>query len=59
VAGFSGEDAPDIYGDQVKGEYRWNSETDISQLAGKPIRLRLSLKDADLYSFRFCGPDGL
>jgi len=31
----------------------WKGGTDVSGLAGKPVRLRVRLKDADLYSFRF------
>ena len=27
--------------------------TDLSKLAGRPVRLRMLLKDADLYSFQF------
>lgn len=51
--GFSGEEAPEIYGDQVDGEYAWTGDASIGQLAGQPIRLRFHLKDADFYSFRF------
>jgi hypothetical protein len=35
----------------------WKSGTDVSQLAGKPVRLRFELKDADLYSFQFRAKD--
>ena len=31
----------------------WKGTSDVSQLVGKPIRLRFVMKDADLYSFRF------
>ena len=44
-----------IYGDDVEYKVCWNDGSDVSTLAGKPIRLRFILKDADLYSFKF-GP---
>ena len=31
----------------------WTDEAKLSELQGRPIRLRLALKDADLYSFQF------
>jgi hypothetical protein len=33
----------------------WKQGSDVSTLAGKPIRLRLALRDADLYAFGFRG----
>jgi hypothetical protein len=32
---------------------KWKSAGDVSGLAGKPVRLRFVMKDADLYSIRF------
>ena len=31
----------------------WEGSRDVSRLAGKPVRLRFVMKDADLFSFRF------
>lgn len=31
----------------------WEGNQDVSRLAGKPVRLRFVMKDADLFSFRF------
>lgn len=42
-----------LYRDQINRVVSWKSGTDVSQLAGKPVRLKVELKDADLYSFRF------
>lgn len=53
ISGFSLDDCPEIYGDEIKGVVRWKSGSDISSLAGQVVRLRFSLKDADLYSIRF------
>ena len=53
LAGFSREDCLEHYGDSTEQVIRWKSGTDVSTLAGKPIRIRFILKDGDLYSYRF------
>ncbi len=53
IPGFALADAPELYGDAIAEPYPWTSGTDVSSLAGKPVRLRFVLKDADLYSYRF------
>lgn len=51
--GFALSDCAELFGDSVSRRVTWKSEADLSALAGKPVRLRFELKDADLYSFRF------
>ena len=53
LPGFSLDDADPLTGDRIAFEASWNSESDVSELAGQPIRLRFVLKEADLYSMRF------
>ena len=53
IPGLSLKDAPELYGDSVAEEYRWSAQEKLREWAGKPIRLRLHLKDADVYSLRF------
>ena len=53
VDGFSLADCPEIFGDQIEQVVTWKGGSNVGQLAGKPIRLRFVLKDADLYSIRF------
>ena len=43
----------DIFGDEIERVVAWDSGTDVSALAGRPVRLRFTMKDADLYSIRF------
>ena len=50
---FAMADCPDHFGDDIEGGVSWHGGGDLSGLAGKPIRLRFALKDADLYAFRF------
>ncbi len=51
--GYRLEDCTDVFGDSLEREVVWKGGADVSKLAGKPIRLRLVMKDADLYSLRF------
>lgn len=53
VPGFALDDCHLQYGDQIDRVVSWKSGADVSQLAGKPVRVRFELKDADLYSFQF------
>ena len=53
IPGFTLEDSPERYGDEIEGTFTWQSNADLGTLAGKPIRLRFVLKDADLYSLKF------
>jgi hypothetical protein len=53
LAGFSQQDCLEHYGDSTEQVIRWKSGTDVSALAGKSIRIRFIIKDADLYSYQF------
>ncbi len=50
---FSLADCPPHFGDTIERIVTWKNGTDVGSLAGRPVRLRFELKDADLYSFRF------
>ncbi|MCY4527913.1 MAG: hypothetical protein OXD46_02630 [Chloroflexi bacterium] len=53
IPGFGLDDFPEKYGDEIDGNVSWNGGGDVSALAGKPVRLRFALKDADIYAFKF------
>ena len=53
LAGFALADMEPIFGDGLDAEVRWRDGGDLSALAGKPVRLRLALKDADVFALRF------
>ncbi len=53
LPGFTLEECDEIYGDELARVVRWRQGTDVGQLVGKPVRLKVALRDADLYSFRF------
>ena len=43
----------EVFGDSLERTVTWKGQADLGTLAGKPIRLRLVLRDADLFSLRF------
>ena len=53
IEGFALADCPAIVGDSIATNVKWNSDTIFTALAGKPVRLLVELKDADLYSLQF------
>lgn len=53
IPGFSLNECDDIFGDQLNRVVTWQGMNDLSDLAGKPLRMSVQLSDADLYSFQF------
>jgi len=53
VPGFSLEESVELLGDWIERPAAWRRGTDVSMLAGRPLRLRFVMRDADLYSLRF------
>ncbi|MGD9747531.1 MAG: hypothetical protein AB7I98_19280 [Verrucomicrobiales bacterium] len=55
IPGFSLDDCQMQIGNEIDRKVSWKSGTDIRAVAGKAVRLRFSMKDADLFSFQ-CTP---
>jgi hypothetical protein len=53
LPGFTLRDALPFYGDELDALTTWKSGSDLTSLAGKTVRLRFVLQDADLYALRF------
>jgi len=54
IPGFALADCFPIFGDHIEFPVSWKGkETDVSALTGQPVRIRFTLKDADLYAFQF------
>jgi len=53
IPGFALADCNEVFGDELERCVTWKGGSDLSRLAGQPVRLRFALRDADLYSFRF------
>ncbi|MEN6401038.1 MAG: hypothetical protein ABFD94_03770 [Armatimonadia bacterium] len=54
LPGFSMADSELLYGNELAHTVAWRGGTDVSALAGQTVRLRINLKDADLFSVMFC-----
>jgi len=53
IKGFAMDESETLFGNEIEHSVTWKGGGDVSRLAGKPVRLRVRLFDADLYSFRF------
>ena len=54
IEGYRLEDCPETMGDSLRHVVRWRGRGgDVRALAGKPVRLRFVLKDADVYALQF------
>ncbi len=53
LLGFGAGDCPEIIGDEIACIVRWKNGSDVSSLAGQPVRLRFVLREADLYAIQF------
>lgn len=51
--GYRMEDSQIVIGNEISRMVLWNGNGDLKELEGKTIRLRIFMKDADLYSIRF------
>lgn len=53
LPGFSLDDCKPVIDDSVERVVAWSGGSDLSALAGEPVRLRFEMKDSDLFSLRF------
>lgn len=51
IPGFSRNDCLPFAGDNVRQQVRWTAHESLAPLAGRTVRLRFHLQQADLYSF--------
>ena len=53
LPGYAAGDCQKIIGNEIRRVVSWGGKDNVSALAGKPVRLRFRITDADLYSLRF------
>ena len=53
IDGFMLPQSAEIFGDEIERVVCWENGSDLSALAGRPVRLHVAMRDADLYSVRF------
>jgi len=52
-SGYALDDCKEIIGDEIARDVWWLGGPDVSPLAGKIVRIRISMKDANLFSLKF------
>jgi len=52
IDGYSQAEADDLVVDGVRAVATWRGKSDIGELVDRPLRLRIHLQNARLYSFR-------
>lgn len=53
LPGYALVNSIELIGNEIERPVAWISGKDVSPLAGRPIRLRFVMRDADVYSLRF------
>ena len=53
IGGFSEKESIYIIGDEIDRVVRWKAGSNVRALEGRPIKLRLSMVESDLFSIRF------
>jgi hypothetical protein len=53
LPGFSLADSPELIGDEIERVFAWKSGLNLNSLRGQTVRIRMALKDADVFAFRF------
>ncbi len=53
IPGFYLRECDEIIGDEIERTVTWQGKSDVSEISGEAIRMRIFMKDADLFSFRF------
>jgi hypothetical protein len=53
LPGYAAGDCQKIIGNEIRRVVSWGGKDNLSDLVGKPVRLRFRIIDADLYSLRF------
>ena len=53
LEGYSRDDATPLNGNSVRMTASWGDRTDVSALAGRPVRVRFITRDCKLYAFQF------
>ncbi|MEQ9409425.1 MAG: hypothetical protein RIK87_16935 [Fuerstiella sp.] len=57
IPGFTLEDSVAAFGNSLDRTAIWKNGSDVSSLAGQPVRIRFALRDADLFAYQFTDAD--
>lgn len=53
ISGFALDESTELVGNEIERRVTWHRGQNLSELSGRPVRVRFVLNDADVYSFQF------
>ena len=53
IDGFRLDQCDEIIGDEIARTVTWRGSANLAPAAGKPVKIRFKMKDADIYSIQF------
>jgi len=53
IPGFALDDCIEVIGNEIERDVHWKNGADVGALAGRPVKLRFVISDADLFALRF------
>jgi hypothetical protein len=53
IKGYELENSSELIGNEIEKAVTWNGVSDLGNLMDQPVKVRIVMKDADLYSLRF------
>lgn len=53
IPGYEEGNCQEIIGNEIKRMVTWNGNHDVGALAGQVIRMKINVKDGDIFSFKF------
>jgi len=56
IPGFALEDCQEIIGNEISRKVAWKNGSSLKSILGKTVRMRVQMKDANLYSIKFLEP---
>ena len=56
IPGFALEDCQEIIGNEISRKVVWKNGSSLKSILGKTVRMRVQMKDANLYSIKFLEP---
>ena len=52
IPGYTCEEALPVSGDHLFAQPRWREREDISELVGRPVRIEIAMREAEVFAIR-------
>ena len=57
IPGFALADSVEVIGNEIERAVSWKGNPSLKEWQGKPVRLKVTMKDADLFALQFRDAD--